>query len=205
MLRRMPAALAIEQSAQDAAHLASGLVASGLVNDALDAPIETAAVLRRQVLAGNHYDRNVVPLRPTAHFVDELEAIHFGHDEIENNRVRAGLLEARQRDPAVLRLGEIPSVVLEVEAHLTSDDIVVIDQKNAPADRTTYSPQCLGQLLTVYGLDQIFAAAERISAIFLVDNCPEDDGDPPHPPAPLHRGNPPPPIQTRHHPRNRAP
>src|SRR5260370_16345662 len=171
MLRRMPAALAIEQSAQDAAHLASGLVASALVNDALDAPIETAAVLRRQVLAGNHYDRNVVPLRPTAHFVDELEAIHFGHDEIENNRIRAGLVEARQRDPAVLRLGDIPSVMLELEAHLTSDDIVVIDQKNAPADRTAYSPQCLGQLLAVYGLDQIFDGAQRISAIFLFDTC----------------------------------
>src|ERR1700730_17746746 len=120
-LRRLPAALALEQFVQDTANLAQGLVASGLVNDALDAPIETAAVLCRQVLAGHHYDRNVVPLRPTAHFVHELEAIHFGHDEIENNRVRAGLVEARQRDPAVLRLGNIPSVMLEVKAHLTSD------------------------------------------------------------------------------------
>ncbi len=35
----------------------------------------------------------------------------------------------------------------------------------------------MGQLLTIYGLDQIFDGAERISAIFLVDNCQEDDGD----------------------------
>src|SRR5947209_16154653 len=92
-LRRLVAAPALEQFTQDTANLAQRLVAPGLLNDALDAAVEAAAVLRRQILAGNHDDGNVTPLRPTAHFFEELETIHFGHDEIENNRVRAVLAE----------------------------------------------------------------------------------------------------------------
>src|SRR2546430_15577403 len=138
--------------------------------EALAAAVEAAGVLRRQVLADDHDDGNVAPLRATTHFFQELEAIHFRHDEIEDDCVRAGLVEASQRDPAVRRFGNTPSAMLQLEAHLMSNDVIVIDHKNAPADRTTYSSQNLGKLLAVYRLDQIFGSAQRKSAILLADH-----------------------------------
>jgi len=48
-------------------------------------PHEALPFLRREFLGGEHDHRNVLPFRMFAECVEELEAVHLGHHNIEQN------------------------------------------------------------------------------------------------------------------------
>src|SRR5262249_52346005 len=91
-----------------ATELTQHLVAIALLNNALDAAVESVAILLGQVFCGDDHDRDVLPVGASAQLVHELEPIHCRHHQVENDYVRPPGGERIDGYLAVLRLRDLP-------------------------------------------------------------------------------------------------
>src|SRR5262249_44793726 len=112
--------------------LSQHLVAVALLNDALDAAIEAIAVLLRQVLRGNYHHRDLMPVGSCPHVVEEFEAVHLWHHQVENDHVGSYGSERFDRNLPILRLGHLPSDWLQPMAHPAPDHLVITAPKPSP-------------------------------------------------------------------------
>jgi hypothetical protein len=140
------------------------------LDHALDPAIEALTILLRQVFRGDHHHREVLPVRASAQRVDELEAIHRRHHQVENNHIRLPVGEQIDGDPAVLRLRHLPADRLQRLPHAAPHHLVVVDQKYAARARAADVSQRLHKRGTVDRLHQIVGCAERVTAVLLVDD-----------------------------------
>ena len=58
-----------------------------LLENFLDGAIELLAVLRRQLFCGNHNHGNRSPIVVLTNLVQKLEAVHFGHHQVQHHQV----------------------------------------------------------------------------------------------------------------------
>jgi hypothetical protein len=119
----------MDEFGEGCANFAQHLITLSFLNYPLDSDIEPVAIFRSEVLGREHDHRNIPPVGSLMHLLDELEAIHFGHHEIENNGVRPDFGQACQRNSTVLCLGYNPPVLLELGSHSTASDLIIINYK----------------------------------------------------------------------------
>src|SRR5262245_53570087 len=146
------------------------LVAIALLNNALDAAVESVAILLGQVFCGDDHDRDVLPVGASAQLVHELEPIHRRHHQVENNHVGPPGGERVDGYPAVLRLGHLPPDRLQRLPYTAADHVVVVDQKHASRGRAADIPQRLHELGTIDRLHQVVRRSQRVAAVLLVDD-----------------------------------
>jgi REP-associated tyrosine transposase len=72
----------------------------------VDLPVQEAAVLLREILGRQDHDRNRPPLFVSAQLGHELEAVQFGHHQVEQDQVGTLLLDAVSPSLAVLDLNQ---------------------------------------------------------------------------------------------------
>src|SRR5687767_150165 len=70
------------------ADLAQEAVARAFLDDALDTAVEPQVVLLRQLLRRDHDDRHGGGVLSLAERLQELEAVHLRHHEVEQNQRR---------------------------------------------------------------------------------------------------------------------
>jgi len=113
--RRPSCAATLEADRQEAGHLAQEVVplVGALLDDALHLPVEAAPIRLGQVLGGDDQHGDVAPLGPGPQLGEELEAVHLGHHEIEQDGIGAALG------------AEVVEIYKDVEGIMTADPKVV--------------------------------------------------------------------------------
>ena len=82
------------------------------------------AILGGEVLGRQHDDRDGAPGLALLELVDQLEAVHLRHHQIQHDQAgRAVRLEVLQRPPAVAGLGHRPAVGLQGAADQLAGEV----------------------------------------------------------------------------------
>src|SRR5262249_36079371 len=138
-----------------ATELTQHLVTITLLNDALDATVETVAILLSQIFCGDDHHWDVLPVGASTQLVHELEPIHRRHQQVENDQVGLRGGEGIDGYPAVLRLCHLPPDRLERLPYAAADQLVVVDQKYVSRGNATNVPQRLHELGTIDRFHQV--------------------------------------------------
>jgi hypothetical protein len=96
--RRKSTLLPLHAFGRHVAHLAQHVVPVGLLNDAFDAP-----PLGRKVASMGPWRLPTTGMAPSgfaAHFLQELEAIHLRHHQVEDDRVRLAFNQRQRIRPS---------------------------------------------------------------------------------------------------------
>src|SRR5262245_4058030 len=144
----------------------------------LDACVQSAAVLGVEIERSDHDDWNVPPAGLLLQGRDDLEAIHLGHHQIEQDQVRLALLETIQRFPSVRRFLHNAPLALKPCMHPLPLERVVFNQQHPSRlcrrAKTLNQPM---QLLTIDRLGEITSRTECHSAALLIQDGDHDDRD----------------------------
>ena len=110
-------------------------VLGALLNDVLDVEVEFGPLLGRQLLGGRDHDRHRRVLLAPAQFLEELETVHLGHHEVEQDDLRLGLGEPIEGDASVLGLEDRDAGVLERSNQQLAGGRIVVDDEGARGRR----------------------------------------------------------------------
>jgi len=102
------------------------------LDDAFDVTVEAAAVVGGEVLGGEDDDRNAASVGDAAEFLEESEAIHLGHHEVEEDKAGGGGAGKLERDATVFGFVDGPAILFERGLEDGAGvGIILDDQKNA--------------------------------------------------------------------------
>jgi hypothetical protein len=112
-----------------------------------------------QLLGCDHDDRDRPPGLVPAQLGQELEAIHLGHHEVEDDQTGRRLLDARERGPPVLGLHHGVALSLQQPADQLPELSVVVHDQNGQI--LPVAPEHGQEALAVDRLGQVRAGARN--------------------------------------------
>ena len=149
-----------------------------LLDDPGHHAVQAPAVLGRQVLGRQDDDRDGPPRLALAQHLEELEAVHLRHHQVEQDEPGRRRRQPLQRDPAVLGLVDGPPGALQHAAHQLAGRRVVLDEEDAAGRRVA---PVLGQHRRQPGpvdrLGEIVGRPERVPRVAVVHDGHHDDRD----------------------------
>src|SRR3954447_4114525 len=155
---------------------AEGFELLGIFSEDLDdAAGEATAVGLSEVLGGADDDWDSRPLGVGAHALDDAEAVHDGHHQVEDNEGGKLALEAVEGGLAVLRLDGAQTAGEEIAAEKLARRRVVVDHEDGAGAGVAADGSEERFLLD--GLHEEVGGAEGVAEIAVIDHGQEDDGD----------------------------
>ncbi|MCO5612280.1 hypothetical protein L7F22_066545 [Adiantum nelumboides] len=132
---------------------------------------QSAPILGRDVLGGEHDHRHVAAVRARPERPQEGEAVHLGHHQIQQDQARPFRFEGREGAQAVLGLAHREALALEIGADMAPNVRLVVDDEDRPATgRRPEAVDDLAQTSPVDRLLQVVGGAEREGEVLLVED-----------------------------------
>src|ERR1700737_1308409 len=140
--------------------------------------VEPREILGGQCLGGDYDDRDALPAGFGAHLRDELEPVHLGHHQIEQNCVGKSLVQTLETNPTILCLRDRAIELPQGAPHQLTGRSVILDYQHVPW-RAPWAAlfHRTDQSVTIDRLDQIIGGAEREANSLVVDDRGHDHGN----------------------------